>query len=164
MSFDRTNPDDLLALKNEVTNDPASRGYAAVVEQTAELVALLNGPVAGVKIGHPAVSAADIRGHTTYDAYDHLSIDEQEYLRWITGSNGFDANNVIMTDDLRLHLTGSITPGTQTASSSWWAAADRDAMVDAMALVLDKDASRAETLFGYGTTINRADWLAARDS
>lgn len=157
--FDRTDSADLQALNDEVNNDPASRGYAAVIADTAALLSLINGAVSGVPIGHPSVTAAEIVSATTYDAYNDLAIDEQEFIRWVTTSSEI----VVVTEDLRLQLTGTTVPGSQSGPSSWWSAATRTAMVVAMAAILDKEASRAETLFGYGTHISRDDWIAARD-
>ncbi len=158
MSFDRTDPTDLLALKTEVNDDPAGLGYAAVVASTGELLALLNAKTA-TTVQKPKISSALIRSEITFDAYDTLSIDEQEWIRWVTGSNGFEEENLTVSVDLRLQLTGNGDP-----TDSFWATAHRSAMVAAMTAILDVPGSRAELLFGFGTRISRDDWIAARDS
>jgi len=55
-------------------------------------------------------------------------------------------------------LGGSVT------GDSIWAAADDDVMEPLMLALIDVDGSRAEELFGQGTSISRDDWIAARDS
>ena len=113
-----------------------------------------------ITISKPNISAADVRGATTYDAYNNLSIDEQEWIRWVTGSNGVNEESVEVTPDLRLQLTDAEGNGT----GSIWAASNRAAMNAAMLALIDVAGSRAEQLWGYATVIGRADWLAARDS
>lgn len=154
MAFDRTDPTDLLALKTEINTDPDGLGY--VPENTNAGVALIN-EVGAYTVSKLKISASDVRSTTTYDAYDNLAIDEQEWIRWMTGSNGFDEENMTVTPDLRTQLTG---PGT----ASIWAAADRDAMNAAMLALIEVPGSRAQDLFGYDTSISRDDWLAAVNS
>ena len=74
----------------------------------------------------------------------------------MTGSNGFDQENVTVTQDLRDRLTDG--------TNSIWAAGDRTAMNAAMIALMDVSGSRAEVLFGYGTMLNKNDYIAARDS
>lgn len=159
MSFDRNDPDDLLSLKTEVNTDPLGLGYAAVIDSTNELLGLLNGKEHSPTfiVSKPNISSALVRGTATFDAYDNLLADEQEWLRWMTGSNGFNEENIVVTADLRARLTG---PG----SASIWAVADRVEMNQAMLDLIDVPGSRAEVLYDYGTVISRDDWIAARDS
>lgn len=153
MAFDRNNPADLVALKSEVETDPAGKGYDPL-GGTQELLDLLNGKTETVS--KPKISAARVRSAVTYEAYNTLSIDEQEWLRWITGSNGFEEDNMPVTADLRRQLAGE-------GGQSMWAAANRVEMEAAMSAILDVPGSRVEVLFGYGTSISRDDWFAARD-
>lgn len=155
MSFDRNDPADLLALKNEVNNDPLGLGYNASSGDTNLILSTINEKTSQFTISKPKISAADIRSATTYDAYNGLAIDEQEWLRWVTGSSGFEEENLTVTADLRNQLV---------ESSTFWAAADRTEMQAAMTLIFDVDGSRGEDLFGFGTAISRDDWFAARDS
>jgi len=161
MSFDRTNPDDLLALKNEVTLDPLTLGYVPDITQEGVLD-VINLTRQTITVSKPAISAAVVRSAVTLEAYDNLLADRQEWLRWITGSNGVNEESLIVTQDLRDRLTGVL--GGSVTGDSIWAAADEDIMEPIMLALIDIDGSRAEQLFGFGTIISRDDWLAARDS
>ena len=158
--FDRNDPADLLALKNEVNTDPDGLGYNPSSGSTTLVLETINLKRAAYPVEKPKISAADVRGATTYDAYNTLAIDEQEWLRWITGSGGFGEENIQVTADLRLQLADPDGDGT----ASIWAAAHRAAMNAAMWAIIQVNGSRAEALFGYGTVITRDDWIAARDS
>lgn len=155
--FDRNNPAHIQALQSEINTDPIGIGYNPANGDTGELLGLLNAK--NYTVGKPKISSAAIRSTTTYDAYDTLSIDGQEWIRWMTGSNGFDEESVTVTDDLRQKLAGD-----PTAIQSIWATAHRDEMNAAMLALIDVTGSRAEVLFGYGTSISREDWFAVRDS
>ncbi len=158
MGFDNTDAADLAALKSEVEVDPTALGYAAVVAETDALLALLNDPNPATLVSKPAIDPAKVRSATTFEGYDGLTIDKQEWIRWMTGANGANGGEtLIVTPDVRTQLTG---PGT----ASMWAAADRDEMNAAQLALIDVPGSRAEILWGFGTSISRADWFAARDS
>lgn len=156
MPFDRNDPADLLALKTEITTDPTGIGYDLNGNTDAQ-VALANAKNPATPVSKPKISSALLRATCTFDAYNALSIDEQEWIRWMTGSNGFEEENIPVTTDLRTQLTG---PG----SASIWATAQRTEMNAAMLDLIDVPGSRMEVLFGFGTTINTTDWIAARDS
>jgi hypothetical protein len=156
--FDRTDPVDLQALQDEVNNDPLTIGYDPL-GPTQDLLDLLNAK--NYTVSKPKISAADIRSSVYLDAYDNLLADRQEWLRWMTGSNGFEEDNVVVTQDLRDRLTGVL--GGSTSGDSIWAAADDDVMEPLMLALIDVPGSRAEVLFGYSTVILREDWIAARD-
>ena len=158
--FDRNNPDDLLALKTEVNIDPNAYGY--VPEDTNLVLDLLNQKRIEITVSKPKISPSLIRAAVYLDAYDNLLADRQEWLRWITGSGGFEDESLVVTQDLRDRLTG-LLGGSQTGDSIW-AAADDDIMEPIMLDLIDIDGSRAEELFGFGTVISRADWIASRDS
>ena len=158
MSFDRNDPADLLALKTEVNDDPTGVGYDPT-GPTAAILAFLNDKNPATLVAKPKISSAAIRTGVTFDAYDGLSPDEQEWLRWVTGSNGFEEENLPVTPDLGLQLTGNGTP-----ADSMWAVPDRAAMVAAMEAIFNVPGSRAEILFGFGTVITSLDWTTARDS
>lgn len=159
MSFDRNDPTDLLELRAEVNNDPLNLGYAAVVDQTQALLDLLNGKEHSPTfiVSKPKISAAAIRGATLFQAYNGIPLsDTQGWLRWMTGSGGFDEESVLVTADLRTQLTGP-------DAASIWAAPDRTVMNQIMLDLIDVPGSRAEVLWDYGTVITRDDWIAARD-
>ena len=158
MAFDRTDPTDLAELKSEVLTDP--NGYGYIPENTdSGVLDIINMKRPEITVNKPRISAADIRSDVTYDAYDTLAIDEQEWIRWITGSNGVNEESVNVTADLRQQLAGDPTP-----TGSIWATAHRTEMNAAMSALMDVPGTRAEQLWGYGTTITRDDWFAARDS
>ena len=161
-AFDSSDPADLAALKSEVTTDPLALGYNASSGDTGLVLETINLVRAQFVVSKPAIDPGDVRAACTYDAYNNLSIDEQEWLQWITGSGGGggNADSLIVTVDLRLQLTDAEGSGT----GSIWAVSDRAAMNAAMLDLIDINGSRAEDLFGQGTVISRADWIAARDS
>lgn len=155
MAFDREDPADLAALKTEVNTDP--NGYGYIPDKTETVIDNINETRPAITVSKPRISAADVRSFTTYAGYDGLAIDEQEWLRWMTGSNGIGEENMVVTTDLRARLTGD-------GGTSIWAPADRIAMEAAMLALIDVPGSRAEELFGYATVISEQDWFAARDS
>ena len=160
-AFDRNDPADLATLKSEVNTDPLALGYNASSGDTGLVLETINLVRAQFIVSKPAIDPADVRAACTYDAYNNLSIDEQEWLQWMTGSGGGGgAESLVVTVDLRLQLTDAEGNGT----ASVWAVADREAMNAAMLSLIDINGSRAEDLFGQGTVISRADWIAARDS
>lgn len=156
MAFDRTDPADLAALKSEVNTDPDGLGYNPADTNAGVIEPINLARVAYVQ-QKPNVASSAIRGGTTYDAYDGLAIDEQEWLRWMTGSNGGGEENMPVTADLRLRLLGD-------GGTSIWAVADRTEMESVMSGIFSRDGSRAEDLWGIDTFISEQDWFAARDS
>ncbi len=151
MAFDRTDPADLLALKNEVTLDP--NGYGYVPADTTAVLEMINQVRATITVQNSSVAKSDVKASTLYDAFDGLLAPEQAWLEWITSGGG---DEIKSSADVREHLLGD-------GGSSIWAVADRTAMEAAMVALFDRDGSRAEELFGENTTITRNDWLAARD-
>lgn len=157
MAFDRTNATHLQALQDEVNLDPEGLGYNVSSGDTNLIISLINDINPATLVSKAKISSASVRSACTYDAYNNLSIDEQEWLRWITGTGGgAEEEDLIVTDDVRTQLTGPNT-------ASIWAASDRTAMNQAMLDLIDVPGSRAEVLWGHGTSITSADWLAARD-
>ena len=158
--FDQNNPDDLLALKTEVNTDPMAYGY--VPSDTYDgVLNIINLKRAEITVSKPKISASLVRAETTLIAYDALLADKQEWLRWITGSSGFESEDIIVTADLREALAGQ-TGG--SIENSIWSAGTRDEMEAVMLALIDVEGSRAEELWGFGTAISRADWIASRDS
>ena len=158
--FDQNNPDDLLALKTEVNTDPMAYGYVPS-DTYAGVLDIINLKRAEITVSKPKISASLVRAGTTLIAYDALLADKQEWLRWMTGSGGFDAEDMTVTDDLREALAGQ-TGG--SLENSIWSAGARTEMEQVMLALIDVEGSRAEQLWGYGTVISRANWIAARDS
>ena len=133
MAFDRNDPGQLAELKDEMNTDPLGIGYDPLGANQPN-VDLINAK--NYTVDKPKISASDVRSTTTYDAYNNLSIDEQEWIRWMTGSNGFDEENMTVTPDLRTQLTGP-------DAASIWAVADRTEMNAAMLALFEVPGSRA---------------------
>lgn len=149
MAFDRTDSADLLALKNEVNNDPISMGYAAVIGSTTQLLKLLNDPVNNV-------------GNET----TNQTLTPRILLKEMVVAD-FDSNSV--TDGERRYLEAFFNRPDLDESIEEFRAKIRDAFKTNSTTVANIDAlirtlSRAEVLFGEGTVISRDDWLAARNS
>ena len=155
MSFDKNDPADLLALKNEINIDPNAYGY--VPEDTNLVLDILALKRTEITVSRPTLQAVEIISVAYFAAYNGLAIDEQEWLRWITS-----IETIQVTQDVRDRFTG-VLGGSLTGDSIWSAGTD-DTMEPIMIALIDIDGSRAEELFGFGTVINRDDWFAARDS
>lgn len=148
MAFDRTDPADLLALKNEVNNDPIGMGYAAIVDQTALLLKLLNDPDNNV---NNDTAARDFTAQALLDALDPRELDSAQ-------TEGGAAQYAHMLIELAAY---SDISSYKTKFRGMFAG--NSATVTALD-AQTKDLSRAEVLFGTDTTISRDDWIAARDS
>jgi len=150
MAFDRNDPADLAALKSEVENDPTGQDYAAVAGQTKKILGLLNDPEQNVSndtINRPT-EELDIPGiAAVIDEAEFAALSEYDKA-WVTMFINRPAEvelKQFQSKFLEVFPNGSAT---RTA---------------ALAL-REKDASRAEVLFGVNTVISRDDWFAARDS
>lgn len=150
--FDRNDPADLLALKNEVNLDPNGYGYDP--EQTNLVLDLINQKRPEITVSIDEVDSKEIISACTIEAYDGLLAPETAWFDLITRNE-----TIKVTDQRKKELYGN-----GVATDSIWASADRDAMNAAMQALIEIAGSRAEQLFGYGTTISRDDWIAARDS
>jgi hypothetical protein len=157
MAFDRDDPADLAALKSEVDTDPLGIGYNASSGDVGNIVDLINEK--NYTVTKTIVSSSEIRGVTSYEAFNALAQDEQEWLMWLAPGSDDD---MVVTADVRLQLCGETGGG--GSNSSIWANAQRSAMETAMLALIDVAGSRAEVLFGYNTIIRQQDYTAARDS
>lgn len=148
MAFDKNNPADLAALKTEVTTDPIGMGYAAVIEQTQPLLKLLNDADNNVG-GDTAARPFDVLA--MLDALDPTDFDAQQ-----TAAGAANFTHTLVD------LAGyeDISPYKAKWASMF---AGNSATVTALN-AQTAPLSRAEVLFGQGTTITRDDWIAARDS
>ena len=154
--FDQSNPDDLLALKTEVNTDPMGYGYIPS-DTYVGVLDIINLKRPEITVSRPTLRAVEIMAAVYFAAYNGLAIDEQEWLRWVTSVESVD-----VTQDVRDRFTG-ILGGSLTGDSIWSAGTD-DTMEPIMIALIDIDGSRAEQLWGFGTVISRANWIAARDS
>jgi len=150
--FDVTDPADLLALKTEVNTDPISMGYDPA-GGTRILLDLLNEP--GSNVGGETTGAP-----LTARALWEICADNPDDL---TPHGPFSEGDQFVVQQF-FEIAGS-----PEADLSWGRARLRslfpaaDGIVDAIDALL-RTMSRAEVLFGEGTTISRTDWFAARDS
>ena len=144
----------LQALNDEIDNDPAALGYkeaGGAWKGDDVIKGLLDAK--NFKVDKVSVDQEKVRATTTFDGYDTLSIDEQEWIRWMTPSEG----QFFVTADMKLKLTGRSlavagVAGTGNDTLSHWAAAHRTEMAPAMLALIEVDGSRAEVLWGEGTS------------
>lgn len=150
MAFDRENPEDLLALKNEVNIDPLGMGYAAVAGATQPTLDLLNLPannVGGETINRPisdilVSQVSEIIGETEYAA---LSEYDKEWVKAF----------------IRMPADGDMTPYVTKFLEVFPAAGVTRTAAQAL---LPKLASRTEILFGVNTVLTRTDLTTALNS
>lgn len=95
-----------------------------------------------------------VRSGVTYDAYNNLAIDEQEWIQWMTPNGG----QLAISADVKLQLSGRVlcvngVPGVGADSDSFWAAADDQDMAPLFLSAIEAAGSRAEVLWGFGVTI-----------
>ena len=144
----------LEALKDEIVADSLVLGYKNSAapddwkgdQVIADLINAIN-----FTVSKPKISSALVRSAVFFAAYDGLSIDEQEWIRWMTGSNGFEEEYLVVTPDFRTKMVGP------SDSDTIWAVSDRTAMIAAMIAVLDVPGSRAEVIFVINTSVSAGD-------
>lgn len=150
MSFDRTDPADLLALKNEVNDDPLGMGYDPPAG-TQPVLDLLNIPANNLS---PADGDSPVIANVLLKVIFGESISAQDQFKLqllFEASSDLDAD----LSEYRALITALSNP-----------------LGIALAAALIRALSRAEVLFSdvdvNGTTelitISRNDWIAARDS
>ncbi len=149
----------LQALADEIEADPAALGYKEAGGEwkgDGVIADLINAK--DFVIDRASIPSADTRATVTYDAYNTLSIDEQEWIRWMTPGGG-EGGNFETTSDMKLQLSGRAVAangvaGSGTDSASFWSAAERGVMAPAMLALIEVPGSRAEVLWDEGQTIS----------
>lgn len=145
----------LQALHDEIETDPEALGYkdggAWIGDQ--EIADLINAK--DYTIDPAGVEMEAVRAGVSYDAYNTLAIDEQEWIRWMTPNSGVFQ----VTADMKLQLTGRSltsngTAGTGNDSNSFWSAAHRTEMSAAMLMLIEVPGGRAEVLWGAGQAVS----------
>jgi len=147
MALDATQ---LAALKTELTTDPLSLGYGSDHSTDAADADLLNART--FVVNKASVPCSSIRAAVPYDEYDGLSIDEQEWIRWLTNDGG----DLAVTAEVVARLTKT------SAQGGIWAVADTDAPAAILALI-QRPGSRAEVLFGLNVYVTPSDVANARN-
>lgn len=152
MAFNRSDSADLTALKNEVNNDPANVGYAAVLDDTSALLSLLNDPAnnPGGETGVPPLLAKDL--------WKVIAEDSATATQFEFNISNLFAMVSSLDDDISDYRTTVKGLG--------------DAQVNTGIDALTRPLSRAEVLFAdtlangntEQVTISRDDWIAARAS
>ena len=155
----------LQALADEIEADPAALGYKEVGGEwkgDGVIADLINAK--DFVIDRASIPMAATRSKVTFAAYNTLSIDEQEWIRWMTpgggdGGAGGDGGNFETTPDMKLQLTGRTVAangvaGTGADGDSFWAAAHDQDMAPAMLALIEVPGSRAEVLWGEGQSIS----------
>jgi hypothetical protein len=145
----------LQALHDEIENDPQGLGYkeaGGAWKEDSVIVGLIN--AANYKIDRAGVPMEAVRAAVTYDAYNTILGDEQEWLRWMTPNSG----TFQVTADMKLQLSGRTltsngVAGTGDDGDSFWAAAHDQDMAPAMLALIEIDGSRAEVLWGEGKVV-----------
>jgi len=145
----------LQALHDEIEADPKGLGYKETNgdwKGDQVIVDLINGK--NYVIDVTAVPMEEVRATCTYEAYNTLAIDEQEWLRWMTPNSG----EFRVSADMKLQLsdrslTSNGIAGTGNNADSFWASAHRNEMALAMLGLIEVAGSRAEVLWGAGIIV-----------
>ena len=146
----------LQALHDEIEADPQTIGYKEAGGEwkgddvIADLINAKN-----YVVDMASVSMEQVRAGVTYDAYNTLAIDEQEWLTWMTPNGG----EFQVTADMKLQLSGRSLisngiAGSGNDSNSFWSAAHRGDMAPAMLALIEVAGGRAEVLCGHGKIIS----------
>lgn len=128
------------ALAAEINNDPIGIGYKVngVWKGDQEIADLLNSRTPGYTVNRTVVKSSDIRSLTTFEAFDGLTVAEENWLRWLTSGE-----EVAVTSDTLMNLAG-------VGGDSKWATADEPTMEPRMQALMQFTGSRAEALWGEG--------------
>ena len=150
MAFDRTNPADLTALKTEVETDPIGMGYSTVVDQTNQLLKLLNEPAnnVGGETTNAELTAEKLLDVIDVAEFSGNQVDQGE-RDWLNMVFNFSLSGNQSIEQYRATIK-SVFPNNGPTNTA----------IDSLSRAL----SRAEVLFGAGTFITRDDWIAARSS
>lgn len=145
----------LPALHDEIEADPQSLGYkvGSVWKGDQEIADLLMAKT--YTIDRESVEMEAVRAATSYDWYNNLSIDEQEWIRWQTPNSG----QWRVSADMKLQLTGRTlasggVAGSGSDADSFWQAADRADAVASMLALIEVPGSRGEVLWGEGSSVS----------
>lgn len=148
MAFDINDPADLLALKNEVNNDPLSLGYNPDANVNT-LLRLLNEADnnTGGETANQKLTPRILLNQVVLSDYDSNQVTdgERRYIEAFFNRQNLDEE----IEEFRSKIRDAFKINSTTVAN-----------IDALVRPL----SRAEVLFGAETVISKADWIAARDS
>lgn len=141
--FDPKNKQHLIELRDEITNDPTGRGYAG--KGDAEIADLLNEPLGAIRINRQSVPVSDIVKVLANNPADvqALTVQQLLYLQILLAGDDVDPSDAGIVAAFR-----SLFDGTQT-----W--------TDLVAYA-KRDGSRAEQLWGAGSSVHHLDIAEAR--
>ena len=128
---------DLQALKDEITINPVSMAYPAFVDGNDSAIADVIRNSDGTNprtINHKNVDTAEIRGVTTFDAFDGLTASEESWFSWLTQNGEIPVN-----DDTLENLAG-------VGGNSRWSVSDRPTMEPRMLSLMQFQGSRGEEI------------------
>lgn len=149
MAFDRSNPANLLALKNEVNDDPNLMGYN-INGPTQSILNLLNIESNNTEPSDFTRDVADLKVSDIANIIDPVEFAGlNEYQKeWVISLINKPSDESAI--EFKSYFLSLFTNGSDTRNA-------------AIAL-LDVAQSRSDQLFGYRTILTAKDWQAARDS
>lgn len=146
----------LQALHDRIEADPQAIGYKeAGGEWKGDQVIADLFNAKDFIIDRASIPMEQVRAGVTYDAYNTLAIDEQEWIQWMTPNSG----EFQVTADMKAQLSGRSlasngVAGTGNDSNSFWSAAHRGEMAPAMLALIEVPGSDAEVEWGENTIVS----------
>jgi hypothetical protein len=136
---------DDLALKTELTTDPAGLGYAPHLASgsLSPIMELLNAPRIGVSVFRGVISSYEIINATDPAEWAALTAAEKQRYQMLTGAGQVDVSNA----NVRGAFAAMFGAGTVTRT--------------ALVALASRPGSRAEELWGAGTAPTAADLARA---
>jgi len=131
---------DYVALKTEITTDPTARGYAApyAAGSDIEVANLLNEIQAGIEVDVPFLDAWELQGAIVATEFAALDADRRALWSNILVAGRIEVQNTNVRNQILLIWVA----GTTTRSN--------------IAALQTRNGSRAEQLFGFGTTVTHS--------
>lgn len=136
--------DDLTQLRDEIEADPEALGYkeASGAWKADDVIAgLLNDPANGATIWRTGIPMSDVYGAVDWAEFVGLAATPREAFRLITSTEVLDADSANIQNALGQIFTSTDAPNSRAALMS----------------LAQKQGSRAEVLWGDGTTISASE-------
>lgn len=130
------------ALTTELQTDPTGRGYAAHVAtgNHDELARLINEFQGGITVEKPSITSQELIDSVVQTEYGGLSAANRQYFDMLAGSARIDTRT---GRPARVGLLNIFAAGTTTRTN--------------LTAVVQRNGSRAEQLWGYGTVVTVAE-------